>query len=534
MNTMRLTFHLLRDGVVEFDDARDPDKPGLIADLDPSSGIDGRFYYTEPRPSVPRWVGFVQPALQANLVTVRSSSTAGLLLLRTSGRMFALTFGYGRSLLDLSKIEYQFGLRVALNRIDPRQIRGLDTKTFEDLVVSTSTQASKSAELPTFGVDIATDILRAVTGEPRDRDFATRIAGSDSLIMGVKEPVSKLPEICDDLLIAFGADDYKTDFGWIDQLSQVRDPGVVSTLDQLLVDELRSGAAASSHLALPESIEWADVDGFTLGGTRDHIYDELDLDEYLERLGADCAVISLSVLKSRHVSVRFGRSGNFDKRSSIYRCLVSEQRIEDKLHVLIEGRWFAISSTLVQEVDAFAESLPGARLTFPPARSGEIESAYNARVASVFPDEIINLDARIRRPGGASSGIEFCDLLSKNGDLIHIKRKSRSSTLSHLFAQGGVSALTFVNDGVFRARVRELIEKQLPDAQRASWTDLIPAGDESVDRSHYCITYAVVANSEKPGRDWLPFFSKLNLMQQGRQLRMLGFGIAIARIPVLR
>ncbi|MCV7041346.1 TIGR04141 family sporadically distributed protein, partial [Mycolicibacterium moriokaense] len=59
--------------------------------------------------SVPAWVGFVQPLLTDQLSDIRSASTSALLLLRTSDRIFALTFGYGRSLLDLSKIEYQFG-----------------------------------------------------------------------------------------------------------------------------------------------------------------------------------------------------------------------------------------------------------------------------------------------------------------------------------------------------------------------------------------------------------------------------------------
>jgi len=32
------------------------------------------------------------------------------------------------------------------------------------------------------------------------------------------------------------------------------------------------------------------------------------------------------------------------------------------------------------------------------------------------PQHLLKLDARIKRPGGASSGIEFCDVLSDQGD----------------------------------------------------------------------------------------------------------------------
>ncbi len=325
MKSRRLTFYLLQEDIADFDEALDPDKPKVTVELSPSTDIDGCFFYVKPQRSVPTWVEFVQPLLKSQLSDIRSASASGLLLLRTSGRIFALTFGYGRSLLDLSKIEYQFGLRVALNSIDPRQIRSLDTKTFEDLVVSTKTQVSKSAELPTFGVDITRDLLRAVTGEPRDQTFSKRIAGSDSLVMGVTAPSSELPAICDGLLTKFGADDYKTDFGWIDHLSLVRDSDTVKALDDRVVEQLQNGTTETTHLAMSKTIDWEDIDRFRIAGTGHHVYEDLDLDDYLTRLGNDRTTITLKNLKNRHVSVPFGRSGNFDKRWSLYQCTVTEQ-----------------------------------------------------------------------------------------------------------------------------------------------------------------------------------------------------------------
>ena len=59
----------------------------------------------------------------------------------------------------------------------------MDTKTFEDIVVTKRTQTSRSSDLPSFRINIARDIVRAVTGEPEDSNFATRLAGSDALVM---------------------------------------------------------------------------------------------------------------------------------------------------------------------------------------------------------------------------------------------------------------------------------------------------------------------------------------------------------------
>jgi uncharacterized protein (TIGR04141 family) len=532
MATSRLTFYLMREGVDEFEAALASGKTSSAVQLADSSGIDGRFYRVQPAPKSPGWVSYVRPILAEALDDMRASSASGLLLVRSSGRIFALTFGYGRSLLDLSKIEYQFGLKVALNRIDPRRLRSIDTKTFEDMVVTTNTQVSKSAEIPTFRVDVATDILRAVTGEPRDKTFAKGLSGADSLVMNVDTLAADLPGLCDDLLQAFGEDTYKSDFAWIDHLALVRDADLVERLDEQLVADLATGSPAATHLAVPESISWEDIDAFRIAGTRQHEYDDLDIDDYLGRLGDRQPKITLKNLTGRRVSVRFARSENFDARWTLYKCLVSEQRLEGALHVLIEGQWFAISESLVEDTDKYVSSLPTSKTTLIPAEPGEHEKDYNARLAKTAPQVLLNLDAKIKCPGGAASGIEICDVLSDQGEFIHVKRKARSATLSHLFAQGHVSAFTFLNDGHFRDEIRALIKREAPDDQDR-WFKLIPSGEETVDRSHqYRVTFAVVTNSQRDGNDWLPFFSKLNLMHHGQQLRNWSFEVALVRVPI--
>lgn len=526
----RLTIYLMREDVQDFDDALNSDKATVAVTLNSASNIDGRFHYIVPTPRTPDWVTYVRPILAEELADLRSASTSGLLLLRSNARIFAFTFGYGRSLINLSKIEYQFGLRVALNRIDPRQLRSLDTKTFEDMVVSTNTQVSQNAELPAFGVDIATDILRAATGSPRDNTMTKQMSGSDALVMNVKTPPDDLPTLCDDLLTAFSEDTYKADFGWIDQLALVREREQIDALNDLLVSDLRDGITTRSHLAVPEAISWEEMEAFKITGSRDREYDDLDLDDYLTDLDDTRPSLTIDLLKSRRVSVRFGRSDNFDDRWNLYRCIVTEQRLEEALYVLIEGRWFAVDRSLVDEVDTYARSLPQATTALISARVGEHEADYNDRLAQSSPEHLLTLDAQIKRPGGATSGIELCDVLSDQGEFIHVKRKSRSSTLSHLFAQGSVSATTFVSDPHFREEVRSHIRETVSKAQQARWLALVPGQDENVPRQDYCVTYVVVASSEADGVGWLPFFSKLNLMQHGRQLVRLGFKVAISRV----
>jgi uncharacterized protein (TIGR04141 family) len=125
-------------------------------------------------------------------------------------------------------------------------------------------------------------------------------------------------------------------------------------------------------------------------------------------------------------------------------------------------------------------------------------------------------------------------VLASNGELVHVKRKSRSATLSHLFAQGIVSASTLIQDGYFRDQIRAVIEEIATPESRAQWLSLVPNSVGQVDRSRYAVSYVVIANSSRQRNDWLPFFSKLNLMQSGRQLSNMGFAFHLNRVGVMQ
>jgi uncharacterized protein (TIGR04141 family) len=511
------------------DAIKDPDALTAI-DLNGESGLRGTFFYPRSFSRPPAWVADVDAVLSSPLESITSSSASGVLVLEASERLFAVTFGYGKGLLDPARIERQFGLRVALNRIDPSQIRSMDTKTFEDLVVTRAIQSSKNSDIPTFGVDVSRDILRAVAGVPRDLEFAKRLAGSDALAMVLDIEVADLEDKCVDLLEAFLDTSYKADFEWIDHLSIVRDGATVSELDDQLVDQLRSKNTSTTHMATPEPLSWEEIESFSIGGARGKNYDDLDLDKYLDDLEAGVTKLTIDLLKGRRVSVKYARSGVSDSLWSVYLCLVSEQRLNEHLYVLIEGRWFSVSETLVGQVDQYVASIPSASMVLTDALQNETEPAYNMRMCAEHPEDLLLLDKKIKRPGGASSGIEFCDLLSSDGTLIHVKRKSRSATLSHLFAQGTVSATTFIGDPEFRDEVRDAIRERAIAGSENMWLALVPDGSSPVETSRHRVSYVVLANAPKSGGDWLPFFSKLNLMQHAKQLRNMHFEVSISRI----
>lgn len=533
MPTQRLTIFLLRE-VDGPDDALADDVAAALEtkDLTAASGLSGRFYVKRSSPNTPSWVNYLNPVVDGGIQGPRSASASGLLVLAVDGHQFALTFGYGRSLLNQAKIERRFGLKVALNLINDRQIRSLDTKTFDEMVVSTNTQTSRTADLPTFGVDVLRDILRAVTGSaPEDSGYKT-VSGADALVLGVDAPATGIPTLLRDLYSHYTETKYQATFGWIDHLAEVKDPALINRLDTRLVDQLKIADTSATHLAMPENLDWEDIEHFLIVPTaRQAQFEELDLDAYLAVPATKTPNLTIDQLKSRKVSVKFISSSDPVTKWSLYQCLVSEQNIDDKLFALVEGHWFEVANSLVTQVDNTVAQLPGATVTLPAGLPGETEAHYNRRAAAASPDLTL-LDAKLVAPDGANTRIEFCDLLSTDGSLVHVKRKSRSSTLSHLFAQGHVSAEA-LSDGTLRDQVRAAIQKAVGAKDASRWLDLVPPAGTNPARDNLTITYAVITNSKAPGVRWLPFFSRLALTQTVRDLERLGFTkIALTRVPL--
>ena len=528
MPTQRLTIFLLQD-VRSVTDALSEDLPKSVTSqsLTVGSGLSGAFYSSANPPTPPSWAKYLDPVLVGGAPALRSASASGLLILEVDSHFFALTFGYGRSFLNPAKIQRRFGLKVALNVIDDKQIRSLDTKTFDEMVVSRNTQSSRTSELPTFGVDILRDILRAATGKAPKGSRYKSISGSDALVLGFDGAAMDLPDILRDVLKQSNEKKYQAGFSWVDHLSEVNDPSVISKLDDALVTQIRALDTSKTHMAMPDNIAWEDIEHFTIAGARRHLFEELDLDEYLSLDKVKPAELTLELLKGRKVSVKYIRSATEDPRWSIYQSLVSEQKIGSDLFALVEGRWFSVASSLVDQVDVALAAVPSVNPGLPLARKGEKEGDYNARAAGTVPTLAL-LDQKFVTVAGASTKIEFCDLMTQTGELVHVKRKTRSSTLSHLFAQGRIGAAA-LSDGPTRDEVRAKISTD-KGAAASAWNANIPDSSQVVDRTRFTVTYAVIADSSSTGLDWLPFFSRLNLMQTHHELQQLGYRVNVIRI----
>lgn len=183
------------------------------------------------------------------------------------------------------------------------------------------------------------------------------------------------------------------------------------------------------------------------------------------------------------------------------------------------GDWFRIAKDFADEVSNFIKHVDIASVSLPAAHAGEYEETYNARVAATDASFLL-LDQKPVSGSVGRGGVEPCDLLTDRGGFVHVKRKTRSATLSHLFGQGTVSAEAFLSDEVFRTKLKKLVTKLDP-----TFGPLVPTGRP--DPSRYEVTYAIVTKRPTGVPRKLPFFSQLHLMQAVQRLRLMGYKVSV-------
>jgi uncharacterized protein (TIGR04141 family) len=522
-----LTLFLLREGIESWDEAlRDPDSVERH-ETTQASGVDGVLVVGTHRRKRPWWLDFVSPhVLRAgDLENLFNSSTSALFLFEAGGRRFALTFGYGRFLLEPESYEHDFGLRVVLNTVEPDRIKSIDARTVDELTMHTRRNASRESSFEDFGVDVARDLVRAVSGPPRDESLARNVAGSDSLAISTRAQLDELPALCERLLQEYGSEEYRERFPWVDHLRPVKDARQLDQLNDALVADLREGRLDHVHLAPPEILDPQRLAGFDYSTRREGGLDtDPRISVYLRTLPGSEA-ISLRRLKSDRIEAYESEGEQLLGTWSVYRCLVYEtyrEQSERALFVLTGGDWYRVSTPFEQETVNFVNGLPALELELPDASVGTDEKTYNEEAATATG--CLCLDRRLVRVEGRTP-IELCDLLSRQRQLVHVKRRGSSSTLSHLFSQGAVSAQLLLSDEAFRRAAHELVNEV-----DESFADAVP--EDPPRASDYEVGYVVITRATPQHQHplTLPFFSLVNLSMTAKQLQVFGFKVAVRRV----
>ena len=143
------------------------------------------------------------------------------------------------------------------------------------------------------------------------------------------------------------------------------------------------------------------------------------------------------------------------------------------------------------------------------------EGAYNQQVAADRGYELLD---KKNLSFGNQRKVEVCDLLTGDRELLCVKRATRSSTLSHLFAQGSVSA-SLMHEPKYQKKLLDALNR-------------IVTGSAWGSPGDWKVVYAIGTN--KPGSlaESLFFFSKVNLVTHINEIRSRHIKVALARIEM--
>ncbi|HYM91947.1 MAG TPA: DUF6119 family protein, partial [bacterium] len=173
------------------------------------------------------------------------------------------------------------------------------------------------------------------------------------------------------------------------------------------------------------------------------------------------------------------------------------------------------------EVEAFVRTIPELNIGLPPAAASDDEYAYNQRAAQAVG--ALCLDRKLINTGGPDS-VEICDILTKDGIFIHVKKRGRSSTLSHLFTQGINSAELLLHDEIFLDSAREIVGEL-----NRRFVSAIPKTLRA--REQMTVAFVVLSRSKrKDTPHGLPFFSLMSLQAAARHLQDIGIQVQVQQI----
>jgi uncharacterized protein (TIGR04141 family) len=466
-----------------------------------------------PRP--PWWKAYF--TIEADLTQVTKGA---LIFMPVGGRCFALSFGHvAHNLLD-SSYEYDFGLRVTLNSLDPLKLKSTDTLD-PGAAKRQRTQLPIESELTLFDFDRDSTILRSLTGKVRDehKDLFRHATGASNLRISTDIEATALPDLCEELLALYQSDAYKAAFPEIQNIAPVRDPARIDALNGRVLAAFRA-RDPDLNITVPEIINYSDNLYVTFAGAgRGLVYDDVYIGRYyayLDEHEVDLNEMGVEDLR-RHVLVLTDEDGNSRDRFSIYKSLVFDTSLEgaegETFH-LCEGNWYRIENAYITRLSGYLDPLFAA--SDLPIYAHSSEGEYNAAVAAGDPT-IVCLDMQNISPDGQSA-VEPCDLLTVRDDVAtfyHVKVSTLSAQLSHLFNQG-VNAVELMR-----------LEPPALDKLERLVRNLLVGGDPDalvglVRDRRYRVVFGIVTRKDPAGRSLnLPLFSRISLMRGMKALQLM-------------
>lgn len=483
--------------------------------------LPGRLYVNETH-STPPWIALLAGHNYPGVA--KATNFAGVWVVpHTDNTAFALAFGHGRHMLHAGRRLHNFGIRTVLNMLSAadrsKAVRAVRKRTIGSNLPHARHQSDVGIELGDFDIDFARDLVRGIEAIPEIERLGARVVGADSLKVVRKIDPKEILAVLEEYWRIFQREDYKNRYAWIDHIEPINKheemiaERLEPALGRILTGRTKP-AGTRCYFARPDMSEHDNVVYFSFQGCPE-ILNDVDTDVVRSLVGS----LDLAMLR-REKLVGVDDGGQVVASWPLFDCLNFEHTLDGERYILADGEWFRVNSDFEREVDNELEEIRDWGTTLP-AYSGPDEGTYNRAVASSTGLHLLDQKNVIVR---GRSAVEFCDLLSRAREVVHVKRYEGAQALSHLCYQAMNSAELLKTDPEFRVQLNGVLALHAPP--------LVLKNPESPpEPADWTIVLAVVTRHHRPIRQALSFFSKLAVRHAYRHITgRLSFPMRLARI----
>lgn len=509
----KLSIYLIKEGITEAEIFEKESKVKVLKEYSSNKVL----YYLPSYIHEPNWLkSFFD--LECNELHQANSRAVLLNKLEFNGetRIFAIAFGYAKNLFAEDVLEEQFGLKIVLNTVGVNDIRKISKVSVGTNQKQSQEQMPKATNINEFGFDLDRDLIMNVTGRCSDEVFQNaNLIGGDIFSILVERDIYNIDDFLKYCYNRYKETRYKENFEWIDNIKEVKSKAEKDKLDKILIDYINNEQYDSVWMSIPEVIDWEGVKGFCYTN-EDIVYDDIFIEKFIESIRNELE--DIQQIKIRKVKM-FDIEDKEINRWSAYRCINAEIQIDIKSYCLNNGKWYYINKDFSNKIENEYNSFKLSEISFIDyTQDIENEDKYNEKLTNSINGYLIHKIGEIPFGGGRGNKIELCDVMTRNNELIHIKKNGGSAYLSHLFNQAAVSAELLL-DLNFRKKVNEKMKDNQLDKEFSN----------NFKTTDYTIIIGII-NKYHDERPKIPFFSKVSLGYTIRRMKNLGYKVELKNI----
>ncbi|MDA4888397.1 TIGR04141 family sporadically distributed protein [Streptomyces sp. MS2A] len=482
-------------------------------------------------------------------VSERSHSAAGLIVMRTERGLYALSYGVGHHMLDPSHRDDDFGLEFATRSLDEDGVIKVRNQIMDGRGRVDEYSVARGERIDGFGLDrigaIVKRLCGTVSGIPLTsvRNGKAHQVKVECATSTIKLPLATRPE---DFLSDLRAieeicarPEALPELRFVDRVRTLAPSGrkaeeAKAALERLLADPESPRLALSVPESCLEAFGSAQAFRLTRPNHGRQEVTDLDLSALLRFVGDEDEGDRLKALGEVRVTL-YADDDCRTPASSATRgseWLIADVPVDAHRYFYGQGKWYEVGAEFLQTLEEELRELLARRgtVTLPPWPKGERDSQgrdphdeawYNDKKVAAQPGYTLFDKKTIVTGRYNGGGLEICDVLGPEGELICVKKASQTASLNHLFAQGVVAVETLRTD----LEVREKFRAQV--AARAG-ADSVPE-----DLGALRVVFGILLkDGQDVTVDSLFAFAQVSLLNAARRLRAMHAEVEV--IPIRR